>query len=177
MNRKSALLVIDVQREYMEPDPFVTCDGDDLIAKCRRLIESARAAGVPVVYVRHLDKTPPSDPAMAAICPAIAPRTGEPVVEKRFPSAFFRTDLEQVLRRLSATTLYVCGLATFGCLNASVMCALCKGYDVTVVRDAHGAQALGEVSARQVIAQFESAWADAGARLLSASEVRLTASA
>ena len=172
MTRRSALLVVDVQREYMEPEPFVTCDGDDLIAKCHGLIESARAAGVPVVYVRHLDGTPPADPAAAEICPEIAPRPDESVVEKRFASAFLRTDLEQVLRRLSARTLYVCGLATFGCLNATVMCALCKAYDVTVVRDAHGAQALGDISAAQVIAQFESTWATSGAKLVAASEVR-----
>jgi nicotinamidase-related amidase len=165
MAAESALLVIDVQREYMEPAPFLTCDGNDLIAKCRRLIESARTAGVPVVFVRHVDKVPPADPALAEICSDIAPRETDIVVEKRSPSAFLHTDLEDVLRRLSVRTLYVCGLATYGCLNATVVCAVCKGYDVTVARDAHGAQSLGNVSAAQLIAQFESAWVDAGARL------------
>ena len=84
------------------------------------------------------------------------------------------TALEGILRRLSAQTLYVCGLATFGCLNATVMCALCKGYDVTVVCDAHGAQPFGEVSAAELIAQFESTWADAGAGLVRASDVRFS---
>ncbi|MDD5264892.1 MAG: isochorismatase family protein [Candidatus Bipolaricaulis sp.] len=171
MKSKSALLVVDVQREYMEPEPFVTCDGDDLVAKCRTLIDAARAASVPVVYVQHLDNVPPADPAAANICPEIAPRAGEPVVQKRSPSAFFRTDLERTLKQLGVKTLYACGLATFGCLNATVMCALCKGYDVTVIHDAHGAQALGETSAAQVIAQFEGAWTAAGARLLSAADV------
>ncbi len=171
MKSRSALLVVDVQREYMEPEPFVTCDGDDLIAKSHMLIEAARAAGVPVVYVKHLDETPPANPTAADICSEIAPQSAEPVVEKRFPSAFFRTDLERTLKRLHIETLYACGLATFGCLNATVMCALCKGYDVTVVHDAHGAQALGEISVAQVIAQFESAWTAAGARLLRASDV------
>ncbi|MDD5219874.1 MAG: cysteine hydrolase family protein [Candidatus Bipolaricaulis sp.] len=172
MKSQSALLVVDVQREYMEPEPFVTCDGNDLVAKCGTLIDAARAAGVPVVYVRHLDDVPPADPAAAQICSEIAPRPGEPVVEKRFPSSFFRTDLERTLKQLGVTTLYACGLATFGCLNATVMCALCKGYDVTVVHDAHGAQALGETSAAQVIAQFERSWTAAGARFLRASDVR-----
>jgi nicotinamidase-related amidase len=170
----SALLVIDVQREYMEPEPFVTCDGDDLIAKCRVLIDSARTAGVPVLFVRHLDRKPPADPALAQICRDIAPRETEPVIEKRFPSAFMRTDLEEILRRLSVQTLYVCGLATYGCLNATVVCALCKGYEVTVVRDAHGARPLGDVSPAQLIAQFESTWADAGAGLLRTAEVRFS---
>ncbi|MCX6093961.1 MAG: isochorismatase family protein [Candidatus Bipolaricaulota bacterium] len=165
MEGHAALLVVDVQTEYMIPEPFLTSDGDDLVAKCCGLIERARAAGVPVVYVRHLDEDPPADPAAANICPEIAPRRGEPVVEKRFPSAFFRTDLERILKKLRVRALYACGLATFGCLNTTVMCALCKGYDVTVVHDAHGAQALGETSAAQVIAQFEAAWAKAGAVL------------
>jgi len=156
----------------MEPEPFVTCDGDDLVATCGTLIDAARAAGVPVVYVRHLDDVPPADPTAAHICSEIAPRPGEPVVEKRFPSSFFRTDLEHTLTGLGVTTLYICGLATFGCLNATVMCALCMGYEVTVVHDAHGAQALGETSAAQVIVQFEGSWTAAGARLLRASEVR-----
>ncbi len=174
MRKNAALLVIDVQREYMEPSPFVTRDGDDLIAKCRLLIDSARVAGVPVIYVRHLDKVQPANPAMAAICEEIAPRDGDPVVEKRFPSAFLRTDLEAALARLSARHLVVCGLATFGCLNATVVCALCKGYEVTVASDAHGAQAMGDTSAAQLIAHFESSWADAGARLVRATDVRFS---
>lgn len=174
-NRNAALLVIDVQREYMEPEPFLTCDGNDLVAKCSLLINSARAAGIPVIFVRHLDKEPPADPSAAEICPEIAPRPGEPVVEKRSASAFMKTDLETTLKRLSITDLYVCGLATFGCLNATVMCALCKGYDVTVVRDAHGARALSDATLEQVIAHFEASWVDAGARLIRSTEVQFAA--
>lgn len=169
---KTALPVIDVQKLYMEPEPFLTCDGDDLVAKCRLLIDSARAAGVPVVFVRHVEKEPPADPSAAAICPEIAPRAGEPVVEKRFASAFMKTELEETLKRLSATHLTMCGLATFGCLNATVVCALCKGFDVTVVRDAHGARALSDATVEQVIAHFEGAWVDAGARLAAVRDLR-----
>jgi nicotinamidase-related amidase len=170
----AALLVIDVQREYMEPEPFVTCDGNDLIDKCRALIETARGARVPVVFVRHLDKVPPADPALAEICPEIAPRNEEAVVEKRFASAFLRTNLEETLRHLRAKSLYVCGLATYGCLNATVMCALCKDYDVVVAHDAHGARPLGDITASQVIVEFESTWVDAGAKLLRVSEIRFS---
>ncbi len=171
-NRNAALLVIDVQREYMEQEPFLTCDGDDLVAKCRLLIDSARAADVPVVFVRHLDREPPADPSTTEICPEIAPRVGEPVVEKHFASAFMKTELEATLKRLSATHLTVCGLATFGCLNATVVCALCKGYDVAIVRDAHGARPLTDATVEQVIAHFEAAWVDAGARLIRSTEAQ-----
>lgn len=168
----ATLVVIDVQREYMEPEPFVTRDGNDLISKCRKLLDSARAAGAPVVFVRHLDREPPADPAKAEICPELAPRPGEPVVEKRFASAFMKTDLDETLARRSAKHLVVCGLATFGCLNATVVCALCKGYEVTVVRDAHGARPLSDATVDQIFDHFEAAWVDTGAQLIAAEDVR-----
>ena len=70
------------------------------------------------------------------------PLPGEPVVQKRFESAFFETDLEKTLRDLGIKTLCFCGLATSGHVNATVMCAVCKGYDTVVVKDTHGAQGL-----------------------------------
>ena len=51
MDEKRALIVIDVQRAYMEPEPMVTSHGNDLIEKCRGLIDKARSGSVPVVFV------------------------------------------------------------------------------------------------------------------------------
>jgi nicotinamidase-related amidase len=51
MTDKTALMLIDVQRIYMEPESMVTSDSDDLIEKCNGLIAKTRGAGVPVVYV------------------------------------------------------------------------------------------------------------------------------
>jgi hypothetical protein len=124
MSETKALMVIDVQCVYMEPEPMVTSDGDNLIDKCNGLIEKARAAGVPVVYVQHMGDDRPDDPELIGVHPELAPRAGEPVIQKRFGSAFFKTDLGETLRDLGAETLYVCGLATFGCVNATVMCRL-----------------------------------------------------
>ena len=90
---------------------------------------------------------------------------------KRFGSALFRTDLEQTLADLGATTLYGCGLATFGCVNATVMCAVCMGYETIVVKDAHGAQDFDDSTAAQVVEHFNAAWERAGARLIRAVDV------
>ena len=171
MNRDVALLVVDVQRVYMEPEPMVTSDGDDLIEKCRGLIDKARAAGVPVVYVQHLSDDQPDDPDLIGVHPKLAPQAGEPIVQKRFGSAFFKTDLESTLRDLGAETLYVCGLATFGCVNATVMCAVCKGYATVVVKDAHGSQAFPDSWAADVIEHFNRVWERAGARLMKEKDV------
>ena len=81
MSETRALMVIDVQRVYMEPNPMVTSDGDDLIDKCRRLIDKARAAGVPVVYVQHLSDDQPDNPELIGVHPELAPEAGEPVVQ------------------------------------------------------------------------------------------------
>ncbi len=93
------------------------------------------------------------------------------MIQKRFGSAFFRTNLEQTLSDLGAKTLYVCGLATFGCVNATVMCSVCNGYETVVVKDAHGAQDFADSTAAQVIEHFNGAWERAGAGLIRAADV------
>lgn len=168
---RTALLVIDVQRVYMEPEPMVTSDGDDLLTKCARLIEKARDAGAPVVFVQHVSDDQPDDPELVRIHPQIAPAPGETVIQKEFGSAFMRTVLEQTLTGLGIEMLYICGLATFGCVNATVMCAVCQDYEVVVVRNAHGAQDFQRSTARDVIGIFNETWERAGARLISAADV------
>ncbi len=165
------LLVIDVQRVYMEPEPMVTSDGDDLVPKCRSLIERARDAGVPVVYVQHVSDDQPEDSDLVGIHPDIAPLEGEPIVQKRFGSAFFRTNLEDTLNNLGAKSLYVCGLATFGCVNATVLCALCKEYDVRIIRDAHGCPSFPDEPAAETIEAYNKSWEGAGAALVSFADV------
>ena len=174
MSKNETLLVIDVQRVNMEPNPQVTSDGDDLIPKCRGLIDKARAAGVPVVYVQHLSEDQPDDPALVAVHPDIAPDPGEPVIQKWFGSAFFKTDLTATLEKMNAETLYISGLSTLGCINATVMCALCKDYDVRVVLDAHGSARFPDMSAEKIIEIFNKTWKQAGATLIRANDVVFT---
>ena len=171
MSDRTALLVIDVQRIYMEPDPMITVDGDDLIPKCNDLIGRARAAGVPVVYVRHHDKNHPDDEALVGIHPEIAPAPGEPVVVKTFGSAFLKTDLSSILEDLEAKRLVICGLATFGCVNATVTCASCKEYDVVVAANAHGTVASSGSSPEEIFDYFHDAWERLGATLMPAEQV------
>jgi len=175
MSNNEALLVIDVQRVYLEPEPMVTSDGNDLIPKCRGLIDRARAAGTPVVFVQHISDDQPDDPALIAVHPDLAPANTEPVIQKHFGSAFFQTDLESTLKKLNAKTLYVSGLATFGCVNATIMCALCKDYDVRVIRNAHGSTSSGDTTAVRMIEIFNAMWKKAGATLIQVEGIDFTA--
>jgi len=78
---------------------------------------------VTIIFIRHGSEDQPDDPVLVGIHPDLSLMQGG--VVKTFPSAFMQTDLMQVRERLKADDLSVCGLATFGCVNATVMCALC----------------------------------------------------
>lgn len=167
----AALLVIDVQVKYMEPEPMVTSDGPDLLEKCGGLIDAARANGIPVIYIQHVDPDAPPDPALIAIHPQIAPREDEPIVQKTFGSAFMNTELETLLKRQGLNRLFMCGLATFGCVNHTVLCAVCRGYDVMVASDSHGTSPeAGPVD--EQMTHFNRMWERAGATLLTAEAIR-----
>ena len=175
MAEKTALLVIDVQPVFMTP-PMLTVDGDDLVAKCRTLIERARTGGIPVVYVQHVDEDDmPKDvrPEDKAFHADIAPRQGEPIVEKIFGSAFMRTNLRDVLASEGIQHLFVCGLSATGCVHQTVLFAQLFDYDVTVVQDAVGAPEYPNFSAREGIETFSAEWEKVGIHLTRTAEMRL----
>jgi len=124
------------------------------------------------VYVRHVSDDAPEDPELADIHPALAPASGEPIIDKRFGSAFLHTGLEAALAALGVKTLYVCGLATFGRVNATVMCAVCKGYETMVVNDAHGTQGFPDATPSQVIERFNAVRECAGETLRGSRDAR-----
>ena len=110
---KSALLVIDMQKFFLEPgSPTFTCGGLAILATVKRLIDAFRAAGRPVVYSRHVHKADGSDAGImgwwwegmciegspeSEVHDDIAPRADERVIFKHRYSAFYNTGLETVL--------------------------------------------------------------------------------
>lgn len=167
MEGKTALLLIDVQPVFMTP-PMLTIDGDDLVAKCQVLLERTRAKRVPVIYVQHVDENDmPKDvrPEAKAFHGDIAPRPGEPIVEKIFGSAFMQTNLEEVLASNGITHLVICGLSATGCVHQTALFAKLFGYDVTVIKDAVGAPDHPNFSASEGIETFSTEWKKAGIAL------------
>jgi nicotinamidase-related amidase len=174
MTKKVALVVIDVQQAFMDPDPMLTIDGDDLLDKIEGLLKKARGAGTPVLYVEHVGfgkDRPPEH--LHATHPRIAPQAGEPVIRKLFGDVFVDTPFEKELKRRGIEHLVVCGFATNGCVNAAAIHARALGYDVTVVEDAH-ATSDGwpvEKKARDVIPLFNAEWRRVGVHLMKARAV------
>jgi nicotinamidase-related amidase len=130
---RSALLVIDVQEDVMAG----AWQSAEVVARIGALVDRARAEGAPVVWVRHQDEDMPHGSPGWQIVAALQPSAREPIVEKRFRSAFEDTDLDTVLAVLDVGRLVVCGAQSDFCVRHTVHAALERGYDVELVSDAH----------------------------------------
>ena len=130
---KTALLVIDVQNGVAEGADNL----DAVVSNISLAVEKARAADVPVVWVQHSDEEMPIDSHAWQIVDELAPAAGEAHVRKVFRSSFEATDLESILAGLSASHVVITGMQTNNCIRHTTHAALERGYDVTLVSDAH----------------------------------------
>ena len=134
-----ALLVIDVQKGLDNPrlGPRNNPDAEKRIAE---LLAAWRAAGKPVIHVKHMSTEPQSllRPGLPgnAIKDEALPIDGEPLFQKNVNSAFIGTDLETHLRSRGIDSLVVVGLTTAHCISTSARMAANLGFKVTVVADA-----------------------------------------
>jgi nicotinamidase-related amidase len=142
---KIALLVIDVQRGILD-DPNLERKKeidqalDEAVARIAGLIERARTASVPVIYVQHDGgRGHRLEPGTSGwrIRSEIAPRRGEPVIHKRACDAFFETTLDAELAAAGVTQLVICGCMTQYCIDTTVRRAVGLGYDVVLAADGH----------------------------------------
>ena len=153
---RPALIVIDVNVGFTEPESPLVCDLEDVVAAIQRLLAEMRSAGLPVVYTTvsyderdketaaaFLDKIPAlltleAGSRWVEIDSRIAPREGEPVLNKLFASAFFGTPLASYLAANGCDSLIVTGASTSGCVRATVVDAIQHGYRPVVPREAVG---------------------------------------
>jgi len=130
---QAVLVIVDVQAGVMRE----AWDSPRIIGNVARVVERARDERVPVIWVQHADNDLRYGSAEWKWVPELAPAEGEPVVHKNFNSSFEQTNLEQELARLGATHIVLAGAATNWCIRATAYGALDRGYDLTLVKDAH----------------------------------------
>lgn len=160
MRIQAALLVIDVQIGFFkeaqtEQDPDPVYQSREILERIRLLISRARAATVPVIYIRHCG--PPGHPfapgrAEGEIHPLVAPLAGETVIQKSASDAFYKTSLQQELERRGVHQLVVTGCQTEYCVDATCRRATTMGYDVVLVKDAHSTGDTEVFKAQDIIA-------------------------
>ena len=155
----TALLVVDVQQGVVAE----AHERDAVIGRIRRLVDRARASGAPVVWVQHDDDDLVRGSAEWEIVPELVPDEGEPVVPKHYGDSFEATTLEDELASRGVGHLVVAGAQTDACIRSTIHGAFVRGYDVTLVGDAHTTEdftAWGMQPPATVIAHTNGYWED-----------------
>ncbi|AQA02151.1 cysteine hydrolase [Mycobacterium sp. MS1601] len=153
----SALLVVDVQNDVVAR----AHRRDAVVANIAHLVQQARDGQFPVVWVQHADDDLVHGSEGWRIVPELVPVDGEPLVEKNFGDSFEGTSLEDVLAALQVGRLVVTGAQTDACVRSTIHGAFVRGYDVTLVGDAHTTEDLSQYGAPppdQVIAHTNLYW-------------------
>jgi nicotinamidase-related amidase len=136
----TALLVIDVQNGVMAG----AHNRANVIANIAVLVDKARAGNVPVVWVQHSSDDLPEGSDVWRYVAELTREESEPVVHKRYGDSFDDTDLEAVLAERKVGRLIVSGAQTDECIRATLHGAIVRGYDATLVGDAHTTEDLSQ---------------------------------
>jgi nicotinamidase-related amidase len=156
----TALLVVDVQNGVVGG----AHNRDAVVANVATLVDRARAAEVPVVWVQHSSQELPEGSDAWQYVPELKQDDAEPVVHKRYGDSFEDTDLEAVLAERGVGRLVVAGAQTDCCILATLHGAAVRGYDATLVSDAHTTEDLtqwGGATPDKVIDHVNLYWGEA----------------
>ena len=137
---RSALVIIDMQRDFLEPGGFGEALGND-VSRLQAAVGDGSERGDPANRIgargpmgRILVRGEPGHD----IIPELYPLKGEPVIDKPGKGAFYQTDLDLMLRNRGIDTLFVCGVTTEVCVNTTVREANDRGYRCIVLSDCCG---------------------------------------
>jgi nicotinamidase-related amidase len=153
----TALIVVDVQNGVVEGNH----GRDAVVANIGNLVEKARRERVPVIWVQHSDENLERGSDNWRIVPELKPGDTEALVEKNYGDSFEDTTLEKVLSGLGVGRLVVAGAQTDACIRSTLHGAFVRGYDTTLVSDAHTTEdqsAWGAPPPDQVIAHTNLYW-------------------
>jgi nicotinamidase-related amidase len=175
-----ALVIVDIQKDYFPGGAHPLAAPEAAARAARRVLDAFRAAGDPIVHVRHVwDEEEATfmrpETEGVEIHPEVTPAENELVITKGFPNSFRGTALEDELRARRVDSVVVCGMMTSMCVDATVRAAVDLGFDTTVVHDACATCDLRfdgrTVPAAQVHSAFLAALGDGYATVVSSDEI------
>lgn len=148
----SALLVIDMQKYFLEPNaPAYLEDGPGIVPSIKKLINAFREKGLPVIFTRHAhkkgeptgemgkwwrNKLPWDGDENSELIGVLEPRENEPIITKNRYSAFEKTHLNDLLKRRNVDTVVVCGVMTHLCVETTIRHAFMLDYQPVLIEDA-----------------------------------------
>ena len=157
----TALLIVDVQRDVVAN----AHDRDGVIANINAVLAKARDAAVPVIWIQHADDGLPEGSDGWQYVDELQRAESEPLVHKHYGDSFEETELESLLAEHKVGRLVVTGAQTDACVRSTLHGALVRGYDATLVADAHTTDDPSQwglpLNAEQVIAHTNSYWSQA----------------
>jgi len=147
-----ALIVIDMQRDFIDPGAPIECvGGRAIIPNIQMLLAVARKNHVRIIYTQEAHRPEKVDFGLELmrgepehciegtsgidIVPELAMNTGDFLVRKRRYSGFFATDLDILLRGLGVRVLILVGVATDICVRATAQDAQQHGYEVMIPKE------------------------------------------
>lgn len=155
----TALLIIDVQKDVVG----TAHERDRVVANINTVLDRARQADVPVIWVQHHDEGLPEGSDGWQYVDELQREDDEPLVHKEHGDSFEETELEQLLAERKVGRLVVTGAQTDACIRSTLHGAVARGYDATLVADAHTtddpSQWGAPLDAAQVIAHTNLYWA------------------
>jgi len=154
MSSRTAFVLIDTQVNMFDPTHPVA-GADDLLARLADLLARARAARMPIAFVRNCGG--PLDPDVRGtpgweIHPDLRPLDGELVFDKTTCNAFETTSLGEELRARGIKRLVVAGLQSEFCVRDTTLGALDRGFEVTLISNGHSTYDAGDIPAAEVTA-------------------------
>jgi nicotinamidase-related amidase len=172
---KKALVIIDVQQGMFADPNFQPYDGENVLKRIAELTTQARTAGAPVYFIQHDGGTNhpfhPGKPGYP-FHPAIAPRADDDVTVKHNSSAFHGTDFESKLKRAGVDHLVITGMQSEYCVDSAIRGAHERGYDVTLVADAHSTGNTRVAKAKDIVAIQNDTMHGSFAQVMPAAEVK-----
>jgi len=175
---QSALLVIDIQDSFKLGPRWERRNNPDFEKNVDRLLQSWRAAGLPVIFVLHTDPDPgfERDSPLVKVMDFLSPREDEPVILKDTRNAFTSTDLQKRLDAQGVRRVVITGISTEQCCETTTRVAADLGYDVDFVTEATATFPIalpdgGELSTDEVVRRTEAVLRNRFARIAKVDEL------
>ena len=154
LGNRPALLIVDIINSFTDPDCPLGSESGDVVEANRQLLHAFREKQLPVVFTTVVyhdesqarvfrDRVPALDilepgTRWVEVDPRLRPRSDEPVIEKQWASGFFKTGLEDLLKKQGVDSLVITGLTTSGCVRATAVDGLQHDYKVVIPAEAVG---------------------------------------
>jgi maleamate amidohydrolase len=154
LGKRPALIIVDIINSFTDPDCPLGSEAGDVVEANRQLLQAFREKQLPVVFTSVVyhdenqarvfrDRIPALDilepgTHWVEVDPRLEPRRDEPVIEKQWASGFFKTGLDEHLRKQGVDSLVITGLTTSGCVRATAVDGLQYDYKVVIPAQAVG---------------------------------------